>query len=118
MGRVRAPHVPQVPGAIQLEQVGLKHVTNVLLERPAATKSADLRTVAKHAMLAVLVLATTSVSTARPEGTAVRRVEPSASFALLEHTAHLLVLHRVINACPARLEQALLIKNRDLQTNA
>lgn len=118
MGRVRAPHVPQVPGAIQLEQVGLKHVTNVLLERPAATKSADLRTVAKHAMRVGSVPAITSVSNARPEGTAVRRVERNARFALLEHTVHLPVLRLVINAYPAQLEQALSIKNQDMQTNA
>ena len=117
-GRAHAPHVPQVPGATLLEQVGLKRVTNVLLERLAATKSADLRTVAKHAMPVVSVLAITSVSNARPEGTAVRRAERNASFALLEHTAHLPVLRLVINAYPAQLEQALSIKNQDMQTNA
>lgn len=117
-GRTNAPHVPQVPGAIPLEQVGLKRVKSVLLERQAATKSADLRTVAKHAMPVVSVLAITSVSNARPEGTAVRRAERSASFALLEHTVHLPVLRLVINAYPAQLEQALSIKSREMLTNA
>ena len=61
--------------------------------------------------------ATTSVSNVHPAGTAVRKVQQHANFALLELSGHLPVHHLVINACPVQVEPALSTKNQDLKIN-
>lgn len=117
MGRAHALCVPQVPGAILLEQPSLQPVRNALSELPATVKSVRPRIVANPAMLVISALATISVSNAHPARTAVRKVQSCASFAPLELSGHLLVLHRLINACPVRVEPALSIRNHDLKIN-